>query len=147
MTAAVKFDNFINDLVNGTHKNGVNTGSPSDNWKIYLTNATPNVATHTVKADLAEIAVTGGYPGAQSIGLQRSQSGGIITLSGSSVVVTCDSSSPQGIGPFRYPVLFNDTPSSPLDPLIAYWDYGVPLSLTPTQTFTVEIAGTIGTVQ
>ena len=31
------------------------------------------------------------------------------------------------IGPFRYVVLYNDTPTSPADPLIGWYDYGTNL--------------------
>jgi hypothetical protein len=39
---------------------------------------------------------------------------------------------------FRYAVLYNDTATSPADALIAYFDYGVAISLTNTDTFTVR---------
>jgi hypothetical protein len=147
MSAAIKFDNFVNDLVNGVHKNGINTGSPTDSWKVYLTNATPSVSADSVKADLAEIGTGNGYPGASDISLQRSQSGGVITLSGTNVVITCTAGSPSGIGPFQYVVLFNDTPAAPLDPLICAWDIGVSLSLEEGQSLTVNLGSYFGTIQ
>ena len=42
------------------------------------------------------------------------------------------------IGPFRYAVLYNDTPTSPADPLVLYWDYGASLTLQDGETFTVD---------
>jgi hypothetical protein len=145
MAAAVKFNNFIVDLTNGVHKNGVNTGSPTDNWAFYLTNTTPDVAADSVKGDLAEISLNGGYGGAQSIALQRSQSGGIITLSGTDVVWTASGS--PSFPSFRWLVLANLTPVSPLMPLIAYWDYASVLSLESGQTFTADLGASLATIQ
>jgi hypothetical protein len=39
----------------------------------------------------------------------------------------------------RYAVLFNDTPTSPADPLIGYWDYGSSFTLAAGETFTVDL--------
>jgi hypothetical protein len=35
--------------------------------------------------------------------------------------------------------LFNDTPTSPADPLIGYWDYGSSFTLAAGETFTVDL--------
>jgi hypothetical protein len=51
------------------------------------------------------------------------------------------------VGPFRYVVEFNDTPTTPLDPLICYWDYGSSISLANTETFTEDFDQTNGFVQ
>lgn len=50
------------------------------------------------------------------------------------------------VGPFRYVVLYNDTPASPADPLIAWWDYGSALTLNDTETFTIDFGASIFTL-
>jgi hypothetical protein len=50
------------------------------------------------------------------------------------------------VGPFRYTIMYNDTPTSPADPLIAYWDYGSNVSLTTGETFTVDFGASVHTV-
>ena len=40
------------------------------------------------------------------------------------------------IGPFEYAVLYNST--SATQPLIGWWDYGLPITLTNGNTFTVS---------
>lgn len=57
MAAFVKFQNFVEDLGNGVH----DLVGIQHTLKVYLTNTAPNVATHAVKADLAEIAAGNGY--------------------------------------------------------------------------------------
>ena len=51
------------------------------------------------------------------------------------------------IGPFRYVVLYDDTPTSPADPLVGYLDYGTNLTVTDGNTFTVDINATNGWFQ
>ena len=50
------------------------------------------------------------------------------------------------VGPFRYVALFNDTPTSPADPLIAFWDYGSEVTLQNGETFTVDFGASVFTL-
>lgn len=51
------------------------------------------------------------------------------------------------IGPFRYAVLYNDTPTSPADPLIGWWDYGSSITLLNGETLPVDFDPTTGVIQ
>ena len=42
------------------------------------------------------------------------------------------------VGPFRYIYLYNDTPTSPADPLIGYFDYGSGLTLANGESLTID---------
>lgn len=134
-----KFNQFVEDLAKGVHN--LDTGA----IKIYLTNATPDAAADAVKADLAEISTGNGYSGAITLTVDTEQTGGTLAMAftGSDPVVTASGGS---VGPFRYVVLFNDTPTSPADPLIGWWDYGSALTLADTETFTVDIGTNILTI-
>ena len=79
--------------------------------------------------------------------------GNTITISSSSQssgtykLVLADSvftASGGSIGPFRYAVLYNDTPSSPADPLIAWWDYGSSITVLTGETFTWDADASTG---
>ena len=50
------------------------------------------------------------------------------------------------VGPFRYVVLQNTTPTSPLDPLIGWWDRGTALTLENTDTFTIDFGTSMFTI-
>ena len=94
-------------------------------------------------ADLTEISAGNGYSagGTQSSQSSSAQSSGTYKLVLADVTFTASGGS---IGPFRYPVLYNDTPTSPADPLILYWDYGTDLTVTTGNSFTVDFDATNG---
>lgn len=137
MATFTKFNQFVEDLGLGVHN--LDTGV----LKIMLTNTAP-VSTNTVKANLTEISAGNGYTagGTDATGVW-SETGGTASLSGTDVVFTAAGGS---IGPFRYAVLYNDTPTSPADPLIGFWDNGSSITLADTETFTVDFGSTILTL-
>ena len=138
MAAAVKFQKFVRDLGLGVHN--LDTGA----LKVYLTNAAPNAATHTVKADLADIAAGNGYvAGGADITGVYAESGDTGTLTATDVTFTATGGA---VGPFRYAILYNDTPTSPADPLIQYWDYGSAITLADGETFTVDFGASVLTL-
>jgi hypothetical protein len=116
-----KFNAFVEHWAEGVHNLGAHT------LKILLTNAAP-LASHSVRADLTEIAAGNGYAagGAVASVTASSQTSGTYKLVLADVAITA---SGGPIGPFRYAVLYNDTPTAPADPLIAWWDYGSALTL------------------
>lgn len=120
-------------------------GTDADNLKCYLTNTAP-VATNTVKTDVAEIAAGNGYTaGGELVQNVGSRATGTFTLVGTKIVWTATGGA---IGPFQYVLLYNDTPTSPADPLIGWWDYGSALTLNDGETFSVKFSNsdTTGTI-
>jgi hypothetical protein len=115
----------------------------ADTFKVMLCNTTP-VSTNSVKADLTEIAAGNGYTaGGTATTISHSRSTGTSKITGTDVVFTATGA----VGPFRYAVLYDDTPTTPADPLIGFWDYGSSISLANGETFTVDFDATNGIFQ
>jgi hypothetical protein len=134
MAAFTKFHKYVEDLGRKVHD------LHADTLRVYLSNTAPNVATHAVKADLAEISVGNGYTGPVDIQNTYTQSGGVGTLATVDVVITAAGGA---IGPFRYAVIYNDTPTAPADPLIGWYDYGSSLTLQDGESFTVDFGASL----
>lgn len=132
-----KFEQFVEDIAHKVHD------LSSDSLKVYLTNAVPNASADAVKADLAEIATGNGYTGPVACTLSASaQTAGVykLTLNDPATITA----SGGAIAQFRYAVLFNDTPASPLDPLIGYWDYGAPVDVLDGESFDLDLSAVNG---
>lgn len=137
MASFVKFEIFSEDLAKGHHDFTATTGHEI---RVMLTNTAPLVATHVVKTDLTDLATAGGYTaGGADTQNGFSRTGGVSTITGVDVVWT---GTGAGFGPFRYAVLYNQTQTTPLDPLIGYWDYGSAITVLDTETFTADFAVT-----
>lgn len=132
-----KFNCFVADRNNGVHNLASNA------LKIMLTNVAP-VATNTVRANLTEITAGGGYPagGAAVPVTSSAQTAGVYRLLADDIVIT---PSGAGFGPFRYVVLYNDTPAN--DPLIGWWDRGTSISVAPPDVFTLDLSQVNGVIQ
>ncbi len=123
-----KFQDFSDQLIRGVHDLDAHV------FKVALTNTAP-VATNTVLADITQIAAGNGYTtGGNTTTITVSETAGTTTVQGTEVVFTATGA----MAAFRYAVLYNDTPTSPVDPLIGWFDYGASLSLTSGETFTVR---------
>lgn len=137
MAAFNKFNQFVVDVQSKVHN------LASDSLKVLLTNVAP-VAANAVKADLTEISAGNGYTagGNAAAFTSLTQTGGVAKL------VLADpatwTASGGSIGPFRYAVLYNDTPTSPADPLIGWWDYGSAVTLASGEQFVVDLDQTNG---
>ncbi len=136
MVAFNKFNQFVEDVAEKVHNLG------ADTFKVLLTLTAP-VATNSVKGDLTEISAGSGYTaGGNSASITSSAQ-----TSGTYKLVLADPTTWTSAGAFanfRYAVLYNDTPTSPADPLIGWWDYGSTVTLANGETFTVDFDGTTG---
>ncbi len=139
----MKYEQFVEDLAQKVHDLFGTAGSGADTLKVMLSNAAPNVATHAVRADVTELTTANGYTsGGSSIANVGTRSGGTLTIVATDVVFTASGA----VGPFRYAIIYNDTPTSPADPLIGYYDYTSSVTLANGETFTVDFGASLLTI-
>ncbi len=137
MATYVKFQNFVEDLGKGVHQ----LHAAGHTLKVYLTNNAPSVSADAVIADLAGITEENGYT-ATDIQNDYTETGGTGTLTAVDVTFT---GTDTGFGPFRYAVIYNDTPAG--DPLVCYWDYGSEIAkVNAGETFKVDFGASVFTL-
>jgi hypothetical protein len=119
----------------------------NDALKIVLTNTAP-IATNGVYADISatELANGHGYTtgGLDVTTTSSGQTSGTYKLVLADVVLLAAGGS---VGPFRYFVLVDTTPTSPLKPLVGWWDYGSSLTLATGESVTVDFSPVTGAIQ
>lgn len=139
MASFNKFNAFVEHLAEG--KMNLET----DALKIILTNTAPSAA-NSVAGDLTEISAGNGYT-AGGVAVTVSSSG---QTSGTYKLVLADltiTASGGAIGPFRYAVLVDTTPTSPNKPLIGWWDYGSSVTLADGESITIDFSASNGALQ
>lgn len=139
MVAFNKHNVFVGDL--GTKKHDLN----GDTFKCSLHNTAPTAA-NAIFSDLTEITAGNGYTaGGAAATNTYSASAGTGTMAGTAIVWTASGGT---IGPFRYVDIYNSTQTTPLKPLMGWWDYGSSITLQIGETFTVKFngSGTTGTI-
>lgn len=138
VSAFTRFEKYSEHLATAVHNFSTHT------LKISASNTTPNFATMTVKADFTELSTANGYTtGGTSVSVGLSRTGGVTSITGTDVVWTA---SGGPVGPFRYVYLWNDTPTSPADPLIGSWDYAAAITLGDTEPFTTDFGTSMFTI-
>ncbi len=139
MAAFNKFNAFVEYLAEGV------MNLQSDALKIVLANTAP-IAANGVFADLTEISAGNGYTagGAAVTVSSSSQTSGTYKLVLDDLTITA---SGGAIGPFRYFVLVDTTPTSPNKPLIGWWDYGSSITLADGESVTVDFSASNGAIQ
>jgi hypothetical protein len=132
MASFNKFQPFVEHLAEKVHNLG------ADQLRVALTNSAPTASMATL-SEITEISYTNLSSRAVTT-TSSAQTSGTYRLICDDLVLTASGA----VGPFRYVVLYNDTPTSPADPLIGWYDYGSSISLADGETFTIDFDGTNG---
>lgn len=131
-----KFNQTVEDWLHGVY------AADTDQFTVALcAAANAPVATNSVLANLTEIS----YTNLSSRNLTTStsaQSSGTYTQLFSDLVLTASGA----VATFRYVVIYNNTPTSPLDPLLCWYDYGSDLTLASGETLTIDFTTSTFTV-
>lgn len=127
-----KFQPFVENLAEKVHN------LQSDTLTIALCAVAPSAA-NAVLADLTQIAYTNLSARALTVATSA-QTSGTYKLVINDLVLTASGA----VATFRYVVIYNDTPTSPADPLIGWYDYASNVTLANGETFTIDFDGTNG---
>jgi len=138
MASFTKVNDFVVNLANAMDLD-------SDTLKIALSNTDPTTGTDVtadgngVLANISEIAYTN-LSSRTLVNVTSTQTSGTYKLSADDLTITASGGSAAA---FRYVIVYNDTPTSPANPVVGYYDYGSSLTLNDGDTFTIDI-GTNG---
>ena len=131
-----KFNQVVEDMAEGVYT------CSTDQFTVALcAAASAPVATNSVLANLTEIS----YTNLSSRNLTTSSSGqasGTFTQLFSDLVLTASGA----VATFRYVVIYNDTPTSPADPLLCWYDYGSDLTLASGETISLDFTTSTFTI-
>ena len=130
-----KLNGFVEHLAEGVHNLG------SDQLALALGNVAPSAESTAPTSSTANCILSNvteiNYTGLSSRNVTTSsaaQSSGTYRLTLSDLTL----SSTGTVGPFRYIYLYNDSATSPADPLIGYFDYGANLTLNNGESLTID---------
>ena len=139
--------NKINDFVENAVE-AANLGS--DQFVIALSNTAPGSESSNPTADgngvLANVTQVS-YTNVSSRNItttSSSQTSGVYKLVLSDITLTASGGT---VGPFQYIYIYDDTVTSPADPLVCYYDYGSALTLNDGDTLTVDFDAANGVLQ
>ena len=136
MATFTLFDEYIKYQLDGT------IDLDTHAFKAVLSNVAPVATTGTVLTDITQIAAGNGYTtggvALASVTLAETGAGtGIWQWTAADFSWTASGGS---IAAFQYVIIYDDTPTSPADPLVGYLDYGTSITITNGNTFTADIS-------
>ena len=131
-----KFNQTVEDWLHGVYS------SNTDQFVVALcAAANAPVATNNVLADLTQISYTN-LSSRNLTTATSSETSGTYTQLFNDLVLTASGA----VATFRYVVIYNDTPTSPADPLLCWYDYGSDLTLASGETLTIDFTTSTFTV-
>jgi hypothetical protein len=132
-----KFNATVEHLAEGVHDLG------ADQLVAFLTtHANIPVVGNSVLGDLTTISYTN-LSSRNITTSTSSQTSGTYKLVLTDLVLTASGA----VATFRHAGYYNDTPTSPADPLLGWWDYGSDVTLASGETFTYDFDATNGVIQ
>jgi len=127
MASFNKFNKFVEDCAHGVHVLN------SNQLVVALTNTAPT-ASNSVLADITEISYTN-CSSRNITTTSSAQTSGLYKLILSDLTLTASGGS---VGPFKYVVVYNDTPTSPANPLIGWYEHTATVTMAAGESFTID---------
>lgn len=152
MAQFVKLAGFVEHLAKGVH-NFSTSGNGGHQLKVALSNTAPSAESprpdqataDCILGNVTEIIYSNGSLSSRDLTISTtSQSSGVYKLVIADLVITADPNAAQDSDDFRYVYIYNDTPTSPANPLVGYYDYGASIKLKPADSFTIDFDGSNG---
>ena len=144
MVAATKYNVFVEHLSGKVHDLFGTAGSTADVVKAVIHTDAPVPTTDAGLTDLTQITGTGYTAGGNSITNVGTRSTTTVTVAASNITWTAGAADWSSTA--RYVSIYNDTSTSPADPLIQSWDYGATFALGNGETFTADFGGSAFTL-
>ncbi len=134
MATFSKFQPFAEDVYEAVHNFSTHV------LTIFLTtNAAAPTAAMRLLSEVTQIAYTNLSTRVLTT-TSSAQTAGTYKLIVTDLVLTASGA----VATFRRVGVYNDTPTSPADPLVGHWDYGADVTLANGETFTIDLDGTNG---
>ena len=112
----------------------------TDSFVVALSSVAP-VATNSVLADLTQISYTN-LSSRTLTTASSTQTGGVYSLTLNDLTLTASGA----VASFRYITIYDDTPTSPADPLVGFYDYGSTITMASGDTLLIDFTGALFTV-
>jgi hypothetical protein len=134
MASFTKVNDFVVNLANAMDLD-------ADTLVVALSNTDPTAGTNVVSdgngvlANISQISYTN-LSSRTLANVTSTQTSGTYKLSADDLTLTASGGS---VAAFRYIVIYDDSVTSPADPVIGYYDYGTSLTLNDGDTFTIDI--------
>lgn len=143
MASAVKYEVFIEHLANKI----IDFFGSTDTWKAVIHTDAPVAATDATLSDLTQIGGSNGYTtGGENITFNSTRSGATVTATAVDVTWTATGGNLGASTTGRYVSTYDDTPTSPADPLMQSYDYGATLTVASGETFTLDFGASLATL-
>lgn len=140
MATFVKYEPFVEHLANKI----IDFFGATDTWKAVIHTDAPVVATDATLSDLTQIGGSNGYTtGGENITFNSTRSGGTLTATAADVTWTATGGNLGASTTGRYISIYDDTPTSPADPLMNSYDYGGVFTVASGESLTVDFGASL----
>ena len=143
MATFVKYEPFIQNLADKI----IDFFGTGDTFKAVIHTDAPVVATDATISDLTQIGGSNGYTtGGEDIQNDSTRTGGTVTMTAVDITWTASGGNLGASTTGRYVSIYDDTPTSPADPLFCSFDYGSTFTVAAGETFVLDFGASLATL-